>query len=575
MINNKEKVSKLFYALSFLLLSVIFFIVSVSSVLFLFGVSINVFGFVFAVLLAIFSLIVFAKKNGLDRKDILKISLIGLFVFAFSVFINTKIYDISWDGNCYHKSAVGMMADGWNPAKETPIDFIKSGRRSVKESGEELKRDYIYERHYAKASWIFAANIYKLTGNIEAGHSINILSLIMGISLVFAFLIKRVKVWQAAVWSVAAIFNPIIASQIFTYYNDGLQGIFVISIVVVLLDMVSSKKAINDRWKYLVFFMLASLLVNIKFTGVMFFGLYSMVFLLYVLWNKELRRVALGKIFFTGIVLFIWSFLVIGFSSYVKNQIEYGHPLYPLAGGNKVDIMKGNSPAIFFHDKRPFVPMLKSLFSKASNMGYAGEEKPTIKIPFTFTLEELRAISSVDTRISGNGVLFGGIIILFLPILLYGFFAFYKKNKNDFLIYLCVLIPTGLILLVVKEAWWARYIPHLSGVVVLVLIMNSRFRTRINRALIPIITVLILFNNFLIFNLNYVGKMEYTRSLKSEYILSLKEKECLNVDLLGPAFYGSLYSLKDNVGKRWISVRHQKIKNNQYRDFMNYIKIEN
>lgn len=49
---------------------------------------------------------------------------IWLVLFVIALVLCGWVYDVSWDGNAYHKGAVGYLAQGWNPLYQTMEEFV-------------------------------------------------------------------------------------------------------------------------------------------------------------------------------------------------------------------------------------------------------------------------------------------------------------------------------------------------------------------------------------------------------------------------------------------------------------------
>ena len=119
---------------------------------------------------------------------------------------------------------------------------------------------------------------------------------------------------------------------------------------------------------------------------------------------------------------------------YPKNLIEHGHPFYPLMGKDKVEIMIQNQPD-YFKNKSPLEKFTIATFSKVANITDDSKKEAEYKIPFTFNDEETTIISDADTRISGNGVLFGGILIISLILSCCCLYNLFKTDKKVFTMY--------------------------------------------------------------------------------------------------------------------------------------------
>ena len=82
-----------------------------------------------------------------------------------SVLLAMVLVDRSYDGNYYHKAAIGGLANGWNPVYEGLMEFRQRTAFPIPVSVD----DCLWADHYAKTSYFYAAPMYVLTGSIEAG----------------------------------------------------------------------------------------------------------------------------------------------------------------------------------------------------------------------------------------------------------------------------------------------------------------------------------------------------------------------------------------------------------------------
>ena len=135
-------------------------IVIFSTTLFFFDVSITRYHLIISFIISSI-LYYFASERTLFKKEYFKTILLSLLVIVISTGIATFTFDRSSDGNTYHKDAIGLLKEGFNPAKETSYSFIEKRDNST-----ELTDYTIWTDHYAKANWIMAANFYKTTNHI-------------------------------------------------------------------------------------------------------------------------------------------------------------------------------------------------------------------------------------------------------------------------------------------------------------------------------------------------------------------------------------------------------------------------
>ncbi len=543
--NTQKKYSNTrhgFFLVGFFLLSLVFNVVALSSALFFLNIPINVFSFSFAFLFSfVVSGVIGLKIFKFNPFVTLSILAIGVIVFFASIFLNGVAMETTWDGNWYHKSAVGMLKNGWNPVKESAIDFYDSSRNPIKVPRAKFQ-NLIYENHYTKGSWVFAANIYNITGNIETGHSINLIIMSSVFCLLVSLFLFKTTLLGGILISFITVFNPVAAPQLFLFYNDGLLGLLSIAVIVSLVFIITEKEKEYSKIGFLIFFMASTLLVNTKFTGLLFVVMYSLAFFIYMLAYPPLRQKVSKKFFLTGCFTAIFSIFLVGFSPYISNIQNGLHPLHPLAGPGKIDIMTSNSPREFVNDNRPLAPFLKSLFGKLDSFSNSSEKKVELKNPFSVSSSELMNLGLVDARISGHGIFFSGLFLISIFILFFWLCKAYRSKLADFYIFICIIVPTALIVLLLKEMWWARYLPHLSVVIPLAMYALYNTKKEIYQFLFYGLFFIALINSYLFFAINFE---KGTKIMELSSCGNIAQKSQVFYRLSHKSFYGSLFNILD------------------------------
>lgn len=458
----------------FLLLETVL-ILLITTLLFFIKVTITPFHLPVITILAIIAFLIFYKK---DSKKINVISVIlAILIFAIITLVEGKIYDSTADGNTYHKLAIGCMKNGWNPCYESSEDFDKEQGNTFDTSSENVNTLWI--DHYAKATEIFAAVIYDFTGNIESGKGYTLILMFSSFGIIFSYLFndKKRSLFTSIMIPFLLVFNAITVVQIFNYYVDGA---LMLSILMILYGLIREcEKQKKDRIENLL--ILASniiLCINIKFTGVAFAAVYCFVF--YVYWlikayktSKEefIKQLKIYTIFYT--ITVIVSIVIVGFSSYTKNFLDHGHPLYPLYGKDHVANMVVMEQPSSFNDKNHLEIFLISMFSKGENVSpiYSTENiQPTLKIPFTILDGEINNYKIPDIRVGGFGPLFSVVFIASIVGTLYIIVKLIKDKSWEILIPYCLILGvTGILILALDGNYWARYIPYFYSVPLLVL----------------------------------------------------------------------------------------------------------
>jgi hypothetical protein len=467
----KQNIQATSFALALSILTFIFLVVTISSVVFLFGGKINIATPIISFFVAFAGLWYLLQKN--------KISNSYLWLFGFVVAILGSIgvasitFDNSYDGNTYHKVAVGSLKDGWNPVWQDSADFDSNQKGIDRPQGNSA----IWIDHYTKASWIFGANIYNATGSIESGKAITILLMVALFFMALGYLISKISRGWAILISFILALNPVTLMQFLSYYNDGAIGNLIIILVIALTMLVDKnftlfKKQLPEYLLYIAIGVTIALLINIKFTGLLYAGITAIVYGLYFLVRRD--WVVVWKLTIVGITALLVGVLLIGSSSYVKNFYDHGNPLYPLAGEGSVDIIKSNQPESYLY-KSGIHKFFEVNLGPTDNILYdqskiTGDTSP--KIPFTISNSEIEIIKTgtVDLRQAGYGVWFGGILLLSLIIGAVLLLRYGRKYKKYLPVFLLPIISIAVTVLSFDSSWWARYLPQLYLLPVVVLI---------------------------------------------------------------------------------------------------------
>ena len=154
------------------------------------------------------------------------------------------------------------------------------------------------------------------------------------------------------------------------------------SIIVMLFGISDKRYELDEKIKYFSLFGLIVFCVNIKFTGLAYAGVFCLLF--YIIWiiysiiNKDFTTAFIKNTVFY-IITCVIAIVLVGFSTYVTNTMDHGHPFYPLAGEGKKDIMTGNQPTAF-NNINGVQRLMISIFSKTENI--AGDKLPDLKFPF-------------------------------------------------------------------------------------------------------------------------------------------------------------------------------------------------
>ena len=376
-----------------MILLLIFNVLFISTVELICTFPINPYGFILSLLFTIFEAFIILKKMNKPFKTIaISISLFVLLIFI-SILVSGNILDKSWDSNAYHKSAIGQLKNGWNPFYDT---FYKPNSE-IDDICLMQSREDIWTHHYPKGIWIFAANVYSLTNNIESGKCISILIAVLTFSFSYFYLSDKIKQTYNIILSLLIAINPVFFSQCMTFYNDGILGNCIIILIFTFLSIIENKSNKKNLYLYICLFITLVLLINIKFTGLVYAGIYSLCYYIYFLFSKNHRKKYLIDITIIGFLALIIGICFVGYPTYIKNTLDHHNPFFPLLGEGKVDIMTKNTPPYLLEMNR-FERLLAVMFSKANLYQDTEFSVQSLKFPFTFSLDELTYSMYPDSR---------------------------------------------------------------------------------------------------------------------------------------------------------------------------------
>jgi hypothetical protein len=417
------------------ILTFFFLIVAISELGWLFRAPIH--GFVLPVALAGACLVsVWGARTYFRRplRTILAAALLTLLVAA-SARISLAFYDVSFDGQAYQQEGVYQLAHGWNPLFTHYISPI-----SIDQNVKLI--------HFPKGSWIIGAAMYRLTGHIETGKFGSILLMVAAFSLalaVFAGANKKLGAWPVAM-ALAVAANPVTLCQIFTFYVDGQMA----SLLACLAALCYLSVTDGSAWINLLLFESAVLLIQVKFTGLVYVIVFFAGFLVLLLLQKWPWRKLAG----VALLALVLGTFVVGKNPYVFNIVENGHPFYPFMGrGDFAKItMDATTPPEFLSANR-VSNLATSIFSHSRDW----PPQSALKAPWQVDRSEWATFEEPDVLVGGFGPLFSAAMILSLVILAIGVWRGGVAPR----LALVVILVTIASVLPVSACWWARYAPQI------------------------------------------------------------------------------------------------------------------
>lgn len=444
-------------ALGVFLLNLLFFPILTTTLAFLFGAGVSA----SALLVALAASVAFSYcLSGRSLRQTAGVCLTGLILAAACVLLCCLCLDWSYDGNAYHKAVVGLLRDGWNPLRESFYSFA-AGYDFLKEESA------TWFDAYPKAAETWAACIYLLTGNIEAGKAFNLISVFALFFLCQAFLGDgtNLKTWQRGLGAGALVLNPVSVSQCLTFYVDSFLWMMLLLFLAGLLYLSLREKGRYKKLSCYLLFVSIAVGLNVKFSGLIFFGIPGIAFFLY--WSisalcrqeRPQAKRLIARRFLLLAAAVLCGLLLLGCDSYVTNTIRYHNPLYTMIGEGATELILSQLPPAFaeLSNAERFIA---SLFSRYSNsMSLTSVQW---KLPFVVYREEFTAY--VDTRIGGWGIFFSGILLLSIAVLAAAAVKHRRERKTELEAAGLLLAVALLQVVVVPGLFWARYFVGLSYV---------------------------------------------------------------------------------------------------------------
>lgn len=542
------------YLLLFITIVLIF-----TSSLFIFNLEITKFHLPITIIISTIIFGLYYRKN---LKKAILATIIGLIIFSAATFAVGKIYDSTADGNTYHKLTIGALKNGWNPVYEDIADF-KNNPFDILEDNVNVK----WSNHYANGTEQFAAVVYAFTNNIETGKAFNILWIYIGL-FIFYDLFRQIKISKvkSLFLSITLAFNPISLTQVANLYLDGVLAIslFIIIIISIIKSLYKTESKDENN-----FILAMSIIwcVNAKFTGLAFAAIFSIILYLYrniknYLVDKKVFKEKLIKETIYYLIVVVISVAVVGSSTYTKNFIQHGHPLFPLYGKNHVDNMVMMEMPSSMQEYSSLRIFLTSIFAKGENVSpsYATTQNdPDLKVPLTFTKEEIENYNIPDIRMGGFGPLFSAIFIFsFISLIIIGIKLKKDKEYEKIIVYGLVILTTIILVLALDGSYWARYIPYvyLLPIYSLIYILKKDYKkNKLANIVSSLIIAIFIFNSLLISYSQYISiksTNEYIKIRIERLQNYYKENNKLTIKLNHHGVQGVQYNLDDLNIKNYV-----------------------
>ncbi len=356
-----------------------------------------------------------------------------------------RFYDVTPDGQTYHQPAIiDLVRDHWNPIQNP---WIQAHFSIV---------------HFSKGPWYVEGAVYALLGRIEPAKGVNALLIVSAFGLCLYSLRRLTRLPFPVALGIAALAaaNPVAISQSLSFYVDGqLASLLLVGACSALLMYRQP-----NRFHAVILFTSVVLAMNVKLTGIVLSGLLCMAVLAAT--ARESRTRAPQFLAVCVCTLGVGA-LVLGYNPYVTNTLRFANPFYPMAGPNAQVDYADYRPADF-NGMGPPERFARSLFARTQ----WGRTATELKVPFTFSLEEIRNSAYPDPKAGGFGPLFGGALVLSLLFWLIQA----RRIPKDPLLRSGFLLSAALAAtaVVIPEGWLARYVPYVWWVPLIAILVASK-----------------------------------------------------------------------------------------------------
>ena len=395
----------------------------------------------------------------LHRKPLytLAVAVAGTLFIAGAAYLAVQVYDTAWSSNCYYKPVTGMLTLGWNPFRETMIEFANAHDILPYNAGW-----LPYQvNNQPKASFMIAAAFYALTGNIESGKIFNLVSMAACVCIAAPFLRDafRLNRGAALLAVLLAAANPITLSQLGLFYNDAFAYQMLTIAVIAFAYILFRPQGGYVTPAFLAAFLAIAIAVNVKMSAVLYaviicvlFGIGRLIAVRSTGDAEDRNGATLRLLGYFG-ALAVCAIGVLGASTYITNRLQNYDFFFGMLGDNSMNTLLPSLMSDRIQSLPLFAQFFVSLLSPTSNTRFTNVN---LKLPFTFSHAEW-TLATCDANIAGWGVLFSGIFLLSVIIIIVTAVRMYRHSRRAFWILIGILFMVLAPAFVIPYLFCARY----------------------------------------------------------------------------------------------------------------------
>lgn len=473
---NKNIFQNCIFSIAFSLLVFMFAIYLLTSLGFIVGLKVNIFYPIISLLISYGSIFWCLKAKNSTLSYWLICVLIETLLIILSACYSAYHMDWSYDGIRYHQTIAIYLANGWNPIYQLAGDFAdKFYSFNI--------NTLIWVQTYPKFSEIIASNIFKLTGNIEAGKIYNIIPFFILFFYSFYVFNKKafckINIIFKLLFAFIISFNPFLVHDLNSFLNDGLLNLLLTVSLLAILDFEISK---NNKFPLFLIIMSSACAIGVKLGGFYYSVFYFLIYFVYLLVVKNKIKIKYLSIAFLIILLVS---ILCNINPYITNvTLLKKHPLHPLAGNEKIDFITKQIPNSL-KDKNHFQKFYVGIFSR--NHLLAETTDSSVINPF-----DLNKIFKEYRYRTGFGIFFPEILIIAIVLSMSILFYKEKNLKIQILMYSLILIP----ILINPHLWMARYISQFYLFPIFLLLFNPLNNKHIFKVMLSFLFILFIFNSY-------------------------------------------------------------------------------
>lgn len=414
---------------------------------------------IFITIISTLSLIFFADKN-----IIYFFGNIILLIIIIATFNFTDIPDYSWDGMAYHLPSILFIHDGWNPIRDPNVSLISTNS-------------------YPNGFWTLKAIYGEILGNYEYGKALN--GFLVIVFCVFSIHITDFIRKSFDKFLLLVLINSALISNItYQFFGNYLDGSVYIIFSLYLIIIFLYKEKLKSNYIAIILSSVSILLINTKTSGLYFAALGLGLYLIIIFRSsRENNRINMIQSAINtsklGLICFIFGVILVGWRPWITNLTQHDSFFYPdphetisaMAPDNLKDynFVKNITYAIY-----------------ACHADVIPPNRVYLKWPFAVNAQEFN-VSPLGPRSGGFGPLFSTILTLTLIARLVAFLYYRLRFNNIDYAYITIFCACA----VLPGSWWARFIPILYLVPILISIRLLSLNTLLPRFFTVILIVLL------------------------------------------------------------------------------------